>query len=91
MTLSAERAYVPLTVAYRMRYDGRVDTSIPSVDDLRESLRRLSHAETRKLAQDSGVPFTTLWKLRTGETRNPGIETVRTFLPHIQKPVGCNG
>lgn len=47
---------------------------------------RLSHAQTKALAEASGVPFTTLWKVRTGETRNPGVETVRLFWPRL--PIG---
>ena len=43
----------------------------------------LGHARLQALALASGVPFTTLWKVRSGETANPGIETVRKFLPHL--------
>lgn len=58
---------------------------IPSAADVRSRLTRLSHAQVKALAAASAVPFTTLWKVRTGETRNPGVETVRQFWPHISK------
>lgn len=38
-------------------------------------------AQLHELANASLVPFTTLIKVRSGETVNPGIETVRKFLP----------
>lgn len=56
---------------------------IPSGTDVRDTLLELSHAQMTALASVSGVPFTTLWKMRSGETTNPGIETVRKFMPHI--------
>jgi predicted transcriptional regulator len=38
----------------------------------------------QELARLSKVPFTTLWKVRSGETENPRIESVRQFLPHLE-------
>ena len=46
-------------------------------------LLSLGHAQMQQMAQRSGVPFTTLWKLRSGETDNPRLETVRSLLPHL--------
>lgn len=43
----------------------------------------LGHAQMRQMATRSGIPFTTLWKLRSGETDNPRLETVRSLLPHL--------
>lgn len=57
-------------------------TSIPSLDEMRLVLERLSFSELRRLSHESGVPFTTLWKVRSGETPNPRINTVRAFWPH---------
>jgi len=45
----------------------------------------MTHAEVKELASKSGVPFTTLWKIRVGPTNNPGIETVRKFIDHLPK------
>lgn len=41
----------------------------------------------QELAKESGVPFTTLWKIRDGTTGNPGIETVRKFYPSTETVV----
>lgn len=40
-------------------------------------------AQLGALAQASGVPWTTIYKIQRGETSNPGVETVRKFLPHV--------
>ena len=61
-----------------------MDNTIPSAQEVREKLAQLGHAETQDLAEQSGVPFTTLWKIRTGETDNPRLETVRLFFPFIK-------
>lgn len=39
-------------------------------------------AQLEELAKRSGVPFTTLYKIKREETTNPGIETVRKFMAH---------
>lgn len=63
--------------------------NIPGAAEVRDRLARLSYAQMRALAAASGVPFTTLWKVRTGETKNPGVETVRQFWPSIPAPSAC--
>lgn len=60
-----------------------MNVTIPPVSDLRAALEALSHSQMHELARLSGVPFTTLWKVRSGETGNPGIETVRKWVPHV--------
>ena len=60
-----------------------MSTDIPSVATIRLALRGLNHAATQRLSQLSGVPFTTIWKIRDGTTKNPGIETVGQFVRHI--------
>lgn len=60
-----------------------MNVTIPPVSDLRATLEALSHSQMLELARLSGVPFTTLWKVRSGETGNPGIETVRKWAPHV--------
>ena len=52
---------------------------LPQAADVRALLERHSHADLQLLAVNSGVPFTTLYKIRDGTTSNPGIETVRKF------------
>lgn len=39
--------------------------------------------QLEKLAELSGVPMTTIYKIKLGDTENPGLETVRKFAPHI--------
>lgn len=62
-----------------------MNPNLPLIQDIRHGLSVLCRAELLALAKDSGVPFTTLWKIRVGETQNPGIETVRLFYAHMQK------
>lgn len=45
----------------------------------------MGHADVQTLSKATGVPFTTLWKIRDGTTQNPGIETVRQFWPELKK------
>jgi hypothetical protein len=56
---------------------------IPSTEDLRQKLLKLSWSEVRAICKRTGVPVTTVWKVRTGETVTPGIETVRAIWPHL--------
>lgn len=56
---------------------------IPSAVELKTKLAPLGHKDVRELAQASGVPFTTLLKVKDGTTTNPGVETVRKFWPHL--------
>ena len=61
----------------------RMNKNIPLTLDFKARLAELGHAGVQELAKVSNVPFTTLWKIKTGETTNPGIETVKLFAPHI--------
>ena len=58
-----------------------MNMNLPPAAEVRALLERLTHAQVQQLSTDSGVPFTTLWKIRDGTTTNPGIETVRKFWP----------
>lgn len=60
---------------------------IPSTETVRGLLQRLRLAEMDRIAVLSGVPFATLMKIRTGQTMNPGIETVRKFMPLLERSV----
>jgi predicted transcriptional regulator len=59
--------------------------NIPSAEHVRHALQALTYAQTAELARISGVPFTTLWKVRSGETTDPRLETVRQFFPLLGK------
>jgi predicted transcriptional regulator len=60
-----------------------MESTIPSQAEVQSDLLTLGHAQMQELARVSGVPFTTLWKVRSGETTNPGLETVRKFMAHF--------
>lgn len=60
-----------------------MEAAFPTVAAIREALDPLTIAQLTALAETSGVPFTTLYKIKLGDTKNPGIETVRKFLPHL--------
>lgn len=62
--------------------------SLPTVDEIRAALTPLSMRQLEGLSVLSGVPTTTIAKIRRGETTNPGIETVRRFVPHIEAARG---
>jgi predicted transcriptional regulator len=61
-----------------------MSSNIPPVSEVRAKLERLTTAQLKLLAASSGVPYTTLWKVRDGTTENPGLETVRKFMTHIR-------
>jgi len=65
-----------------------MNTSIPATADIKARLAQLSHAQVQHLSSESGVPFTTIWKVRSGETQNPGIETVRQFARQLELVAG---
>ena len=56
---------------------------LPSAEQVRAQLAPLTLKQLDRLAELSGVPATTIYKIKRGETENPGIETLRRFLPHI--------
>lgn len=60
-----------------------MNSHIPSVGELERSLRALTLAQVRAVANGSGVPYRTLLNIRFGKTPNPGLETVRKFVSHL--------
>jgi hypothetical protein len=58
--------------------------AFPSTQVIQDRLKGLSHAQLQRLAALSGVPFTTIWKIRINDTKNPGLETVRKFWQHVE-------
>ena len=61
-----------------------MNKTIPLTLDFRARLGAMGHAGVQELSRVSMVPFTTLWKIKTGETTNPGIETVKLFAPYME-------
>ncbi len=58
---------------------------LPSSTEVKEVLRPLTMRQLEALAQASGVPFTTLYKIARGETAKPALDTVRRFLPFVDR------
>jgi len=44
------------------------------------ALSEMRHPQIRVLADQSGVPFHTLLKIKSGETANPKVKTVQALL-----------
>jgi predicted transcriptional regulator len=55
----------------------------PTIEEVRAALAPLTLKQLDRLGELSGVPATTIYKIKRGETANPGIETVRQFVSHI--------
>ena len=60
-----------------------MDNTLMSAEDVRTVLGLLTQRQLERLSAASGVPLSTLGKIRRGETLNPGLETVRKFFPHL--------
>lgn len=64
---------------------------IPALQSIIEKLSALSDKELAALAVTSGVGVSTLQRIRKRQTPNPGIETVRKFLPHLELETKTEG
>lgn len=60
-------------------------SAIPSAADVAKRMESMDTAALQRLADLSAVPFHTLRKIKSRETENPGIETVRKFAPFIER------
>lgn len=58
-------------------------SSIPSAADVRARLLPYSTSSLMRLGEKCGVPWTTLAKIRNGQTSDPRLETVRAVWPHL--------
>jgi predicted transcriptional regulator len=58
-------------------------TDIPTCAELRAKLLTLTWSQVQELSRTTGAPFTTVWKIRDGETVDPRLETVRLIWPHV--------
>lgn len=63
---------------------GAMELLIATADEVRAALAPLTMKQMERLGELSGVPPTTIYKIKRGETENPGIETVRKIVPHIE-------
>jgi hypothetical protein len=66
-----------------MQTSSTPESVFPTPSEIKAALANLTHAEILRLAALSGCPFQTLWNVRSGKTRNPGIATVLSYWPHI--------
>jgi predicted transcriptional regulator len=62
-----------------------MNPSFPSAAEVANKLADLKAPQIQRLAELSGVPFHTLLKIKTGETSNPRLDTVRQFFQHISE------
>jgi predicted transcriptional regulator len=60
-----------------------MENDFPTIEQVRAALAPLTLRQLDKLGELSGVPATTIYKIKRGETENPGINTVRSFVAHI--------
>lgn len=56
---------------------------MPFMQKVRERLAKLNTAQLNALADSSKVTLSTIDRIKTGRTPNPGIETVRSLLKHL--------
>lgn len=61
-----------------------MESTLLSAEDVRAALAPLTLRQIDRLEELSMVPASTIYKIKLGVTVNPGVETVRLFLPHIE-------
>lgn len=57
---------------------------LPTTAELRAALESLTRAQITQIAEISDIPFTSIMNIRSGVSKNPGIETVSRFLPALK-------
>jgi hypothetical protein len=60
-------------------------TKIPTAQQVKSLLEELAHSEVAALSRASQVPFTTLLKIKSGETADPRLSTVRAIWPELSR------
>lgn len=60
-----------------------MEQTVPTAADVSSALEPMTTAQLQRLATLSGVPFHTLLKIRDGETKNPRVDSVAKFWPHL--------
>lgn len=59
--------------------------NIPSLAELVAPFAGLKTGALREEAKAAGIPFTTFWKLVTGRTADPRMDTVRLLAAYVGK------
>lgn len=62
-----------------------MDIQILSAEAVRAALAPLTLRQLERLAELSGVPVSTIYKIKRNETENPGIDTVGKFMPMLAR------
>jgi len=62
----------------------------PSAEDVRALLAPFTMRQIFVLAAMSGVSWTTIYKIKRNETRNPGVETLRRFMPYVANALAAH-
>ena len=57
---------------------------IPTADEVRAELEKLSNSQLIQLSKLSDTPYGTLMKIQRGETKNPRIATVSKIWPLLR-------
>lgn len=65
-----------------------MELTLPSMDDVRKRLKALSKAQVDALQKHSGVPVSTIYKIRYGLTPNPGYVTVNDLYAKLPAAEG---
>lgn len=55
------------------------------LDEIRQRLASLSWSQLETLADEAGVPFHTLRKIATGETRDPRMSTAEQLREYFER------
>lgn len=58
---------------------------IPPLASVVSRLKELSEDEIKEIAQKTEIGASTIWKIRCGYTKNPGIETVRQLVENLPR------
>lgn len=76
--------------AYRMwlicHSEYGINSGMDTLNDINKTLSGLCYAEVQSLSDKSGVPFHTLLKIRSGETKNPRYLTVKALADCLRRP-----
>ena len=59
--------------------------TMPTPEQVRERLSAMNYTQIMLLSELTDVPFTTLWKVRNGDTQNPRLATVCAIWDELVK------
>lgn len=65
--------------------------NLPSMQDVRRVLSPLTLRQIDVLSDLSSVPPTTIYKIKNGLTKNPGVITLKKLLPHVATAMADSG